>query len=173
MAISAPELLNADHDIAGFDCGKPSLNAWLQNHALTNQVKGFTVVIVVHDDGRVVGFYGLAPTAVEPLLAPRNVRTGRSPNLLPCLLLGQLGIDLAYQGQGLGTALAAHALARAVMGARLTGGRALLVNAVDDEAQAAWRRRGFLPSSSDPYRLFRSMQDIEASLRAAREGTGP
>lgn len=167
MTISAPELLRPDHDLAAFDCGKPSLNGWLRAHGLSNQEKGFTVVMVVHDAGAVVGFYGLAPTAVEPALAPRKIRTGRAPDPLPCLLLGQLATDLAYAGRGIGTGLLAHALERAAMGARLTGGRALLVNAVDEAAQTFGRRRGFTPSPFDPYRLFRSMADIEASLREA------
>ena len=58
-----------------------------------------------------------------------------------------------------------HALARSVSGAALIGGRALVVNAVDDEAAAFWRRRGFLPSKDDAMVLFRSIADITASLR--------
>jgi acetyl esterase/lipase len=44
-------------------------------------------------------------------------------------------------------------------------GRALIVNAVDVEAQAFWGRRGFIPSKDDPLVLFRSIADIAASLR--------
>jgi|SRR5579872_6977677 len=49
--------------------------------------------------------------------------------------------------------------------ASLIGGRALIVNAVDMEAAAFWRRRGFLPSKDDPLILFRTIADIAASLR--------
>lgn len=167
MPISPPEVLGPDQDLASFDCGKPTLNAWLRTYALANQRHGFTVVVVIRDAQRVVGYYGLSPTAVEPATLPRKIRTGQPPNPLPCLLLGQLAIDLGYAGRGLGTALVGHALERAVLGARLTGGRALLVRAIDDEAVAFWRRRGFLASPSDPYLLFRSLGDIEAALRAA------
>ncbi|MGH6944822.1 MAG: N-acetyltransferase, partial [Geminicoccaceae bacterium] len=64
MALSAPELLNARHDLSQFSCGRPALDNWLKTRALANQEKGFTVVMVVHDEGRVVGYYGLAPSAV-------------------------------------------------------------------------------------------------------------
>lgn len=121
----------------------------------------------VHNERRVVGYYGLSPTAVEPAILPRKVRTGQPPNPLPCLLLGQLAMDLAYAGRGVRTALVGHALERAVLGARLTGGRALLVRAIDDEAIGFWRRRGFLSSPADPFLLYRALPDIEASLRAA------
>lgn len=167
MPLSAPEVLTPEHDLAYFDCGKPPLNDWLRTRALSNQQQGFTVVVVVHEDQRVIGYYGIAPTAVEPALAPRRIRTGQPPNPIPCLLLAQLATDLAYTGRGVGTGLVAHALERAVLSARLTGGRALLVRAIDDEAIAFWIRRGFAASPADRYLLFRSLPDIEASLRAA------
>lgn len=167
MPLSAPEVLTPDLDLTNFDCGKPTLNAWLKGRALANQRNGFTVVVVVHDERRVVGYYGLSPTAVEPAILPRKIRTGQPPNPIPCLLLGQLAMDLAYAGRGIGTALVGHALERAVLGARLTGGRALLVRAIDEDAIGFWRRRGFLSSPADPYLLFRSLPDIEASLKVA------
>lgn len=166
--LSAPELITAAHDVAQFDCGKPALNHWLQIRALSNQQKGFTAVIVVHADHRVVGCYGLAPTAVTPITLPRNVRTGQPPDPVPCLLLGQLATDHRWSGKGVGAGLLRHALARSVAAADLVGGRALIVHAIDDDAAAFWKRCGFLPSKNDPHLLFRSIVDIAASLRVAR-----
>ena len=167
MPLSAPQPLAAEHDVSAFSCGKPALDNWLKTRALSNQQKGFTAVIAVHDAGRVVGYYGLAPTAVMPAVMPRSIRTGQPPDPIPCLLLGQLATDVAYAGQGIGTGLLKHALTRCVAAADLIGGRALLVNAIDDEAAAFWRRRGFLASRDDALILFRSMADIAASLRTA------
>ena len=166
MTLSPPELLTGAHDVSQFSCGKPSLDQWLKTRALANQRKGFTVVIVVHVAMRVVGYYGLAPTAVVPSSLPRSVRTGQPPDPVPCLLLGQFATDAAWAKQGIGRGMLKHALARSVDGARLVGGRALLVNAVDAEAGEWWRRRGFLPSKDDPLVLFRSIADIAASLAA-------
>jgi hypothetical protein len=67
--------------------------------------------------------------------------------------------------KGIGTGLLKHALLRCVAAAELIGGRALIVNAVDLEAQGFWRRRGFVSSKDDPLILFRSIADIAASLR--------
>ena len=164
MALCAPEPLTSEHDVSAFSCGKPALDAWLKTRALSNQQKGFTAVLVVHDSGRVVGYYGLAPTAVVPAFLPRSIRTGQPPDPVPCLLLGQLAVDQAWSGQGVGTGLVKHALARCVEAAALIGGRALIVNAVDVEAAAFWQRRGFLPSRDDPLILFRSILDIAASV---------
>lgn len=167
MALSAPEPLTAAHDVSEFSCGKPSLDHWLKARALSNQEKGFTAVMVVHEERRVVGYYGLAPSAVIPAVLPRSIRTGQPPDPVPCLLLAQLATDLGWAGRGIGTGLVKHALGRCVQAAALIGGRALVVNAVDTEAADFWRRRGFIPSKDDPLVLFRSMADIAASLARA------
>ena len=164
MAISGPEPLTAAHDLSKFSCGKSSLDRWLKTRALSNQEKGFTAVLVVHEANRVIGYYGLAPTAILPSTLPRSIRTGQPPNPVPCLLLGQLATDRDWIGKGIGTGLLKHALQRCVAAADLVGGRALIVNAVDIEAAGFWGRRGFIPSKDDPLVLFRSIADIAASI---------
>jgi hypothetical protein len=37
MALSAPELLTARHDVTRFSCGQPVLDHWLKTRALANQ----------------------------------------------------------------------------------------------------------------------------------------
>lgn len=165
VALSAPEPLTSSHDISQFSCGKPALDHWLKIRAQSNQEKGFTAVMVVHDSLRVVGYYGLAPTAVLPAQLPRSIRTGQPPSPVPCLLLGQIATDEEWAGKGIGSGLLKHALQRCVIVARLIGGRALIVNAVDAQAAAYWLRRGFQASKDDPLVLYRSMADIVASVR--------
>jgi GNAT superfamily N-acetyltransferase len=167
VPLSAPEPLTAVHDVSAFQCGKPALDHWLKTRALSNQQKGFTAVVVVHQKGRVVGYYGLAPTAVVPSILPRSIRTGQPPDPIPCLLLGQLASDRDWIGKGVGTGLLRHALARCVAAANLIGGRALIVNAIDADAAGFWLRRGFVASKDDPLLLFRAIADIAASIEAA------
>lgn len=167
MTISPPELLKSEHDVTAFDCGKSALNDWLRNYALANQAKGFTRVMVVCDGIRVIGFYGLAPTAVPPPVLSRKVRTGRPPDPVPCILFGQLAVDRSYAGQGIGGALLRHALERCVTGSEAIGGRAVIVRAIDNEAEDYWKACGFTPSASDHSILFRSIDDVAAWLRAS------
>ncbi len=114
-----------------------------------------------------VGYYGLAPTAVVPAILPRSIRTGQPPDPVPCLLLGQLATDRNWIGKGIGTGLVKHALQRCVTAAGLIGGRALMVKAVDIEAAEFWKRLGFMPSKSDPLILLRSITDIAVSIDLA------
>ncbi len=160
VSISAPELLTADHDLSLFDCGKAALNDWLKTHALNNQTKGFTRVLVVCEAGRVVGFYGVAPSAIPPSALSRSVRTGRPPDPVPCILLGQFAVDKNFMGHGIGGALLRDALARCVAAASAIGGRAVIVRAIDKDAEAYWRSSGFISAKDDPSTLFQSIENI-------------
>jgi GNAT superfamily N-acetyltransferase len=167
LAIIGPEPLTTAHDLSDFSCGKLALDRWLKERAVSNQQRGFTAVLVVHVANRVIGYYGLAPTAVVPSVLSRSIRTGQPPHPVPCLLLGQLATDRNWIGKGVGTGLLKHALERCITAAGLIGGRALIVNAIDMEAADFWTRRGFIPSKDDALVLFRSIADIAASIGAA------
>lgn len=122
--------------------------------------------MVVQSDGQVIGYYGLAPTSIAPTALPRSLRTGRPPDPIPCLLLGQLATDRHWSGRGIGTGLLRHALERCAQVAGLVGGRALLVRAIDGEAREFWFKHGFLPTNDDVMVLARSLQDIAISVKA-------
>ena len=101
MALRPPEPLTAQHDLSHFSSGKPGLDNWLRQRALSNQQRGFSSVVVICDGTRVIGYYALAPTALTPTLFPRSVRTGQPPTPLPCILLGQMAVDSAWAGRGI------------------------------------------------------------------------
>ena len=123
--------------------------------------------MVVHEALRVVGYYGLAPSGIVTAGVPRAIRTGQPPQPLPVILLGQIAVDQSRSGLGIGAGLLKHALTRCVVAARLIGGRAVVVNAVDDDAERYWKKHGFIPAKNDSRTLFRAIKDIEASVVAA------
>jgi len=172
VSLSAPEALTAAHDVSAVSCGNSTLDQWLKTRALSNQEKGFTAVVVVHDAGQVVAYYGLAPTAIVPSALPRSIRTGQPPYPVPCLLIGQLATDRGWAGRGIGSGMVRHALGRCVQAAELIGGRAVIVNAVDGVAAQFWRRWGFLPSTGDPLVLVRSIGAVAASLAESGSESG-
>lgn len=59
-----------------------------------------------------VGFYSLAPTSLNGLLATRSLRRN-APASIPTYLLGCLAVDLSWNGRGLGIAMLVDAHARA------------------------------------------------------------
>jgi GNAT superfamily N-acetyltransferase len=163
--LSGTEPLTAAHDVSGFDCGKQELTEWLRRYALQNQQAAAARVYVVHRTARVVGYYALAASSVEPEEAPERVRKGLARHPIPVILLARLAVDVSARGQGLGVALLKDALSRSASAADEIGARAVLVHAKDDEAQAFYRHFDFEPSPTDPLHLFLLMKDLRAILR--------
>lgn len=96
MALSGIDHLDEAHRLDSFYCGKAALDAWLAGFVRTNHARGFTRVLIVHDEGTVVGYYGLAPGVIQLNSAPRAIRTGRRPD--PTLLIEQLAVDHRHAG---------------------------------------------------------------------------
>jgi GNAT superfamily N-acetyltransferase len=168
VGLSRIEPLSERHRLDAFSCGKPALDNWLATFARSNQQHGFTRVFIMHDDDVIVGYYGLAPTVIAPNVVTRKIRTGRPPDPIPCLLIGQLAVDRRYFGRGIGTALVRDAFYRCIAGADLVGGRAIVVRAIDEEAEGFWQSWGFISSLDNPSILVRSMSDIRAWMEAIR-----
>lgn len=145
----APEPLNAEHDIATFDCGESSLNDWLRRRAHTNQGAGASRTYVVADDRlRVLGYYALAAGAVSHVQATGAIRRNM-PEPIPGLVLGRLAVDRSQQGRALGAALLKDAVLRTLAVASEIGVRALLAHAVSETAKAFYLRHGFVESPVD------------------------
>ena len=70
------------------------------------------------------------------------------PEPILVILLGQLAVDRNYQGKGLGTDLLIDAGKRALAAAEVIGARAIIVQALDEQAKAFYGRSGFLQFSA-------------------------
>jgi predicted N-acetyltransferase YhbS len=157
------ELLDlARHKCDAFDSGLQELDEWLQRTAPIAAGAGTAATWVLCRGARVIGYYALAMGSVEHRGAPSRLRRGQ-PDPVPVLLLARLAVHRAEQGTGLGADLLRDAMFRAVAGARQYGARALIVDAIDDQAAAFYQRHGFLPLGGQ--RLYRRMADIERALR--------
>lgn len=150
-------------------CGKPALNAWLAGFARTNQARGFTRVLIVHAEGTVVGYYGLAPGVIQPNSAPRLPhRTPARPDPLPADRTTRRR-PLLYRARhrqrpGQGRAASLHRRRRHL------GGRAVVVRAIDAEAERYWQSWGLIPAPDNPSVLMhRFAQHVLMEITAARD----
>ena len=164
----APVLLVKSHDVAGFDCGKGTLNEFLVKYARQNQASGGARTYVLARGNRVIGYYSLTPASVSPDAAPDRVLKGQGRYLVPVILMAWFAVDRTEQGRGLGKALLRDALRRALGGAEAIGGRAFLVHAKEEEARAFYEKFGMEPSPTNPLHLFLLFKDIWQSLEAER-----
>lgn len=169
------ELLTEAHDVAGFQCGKSALDDWLRRHALANQrVESSRTFVVcpVDDPAKVAGYYALSYGAVMLEDAPDEVRRGMPPKYsIPIITLARLAVDQAFRPPArkvhLGSALLKDSLIRSVRAANEAGLKAMVLDALDEDAKGFYERFGFIPSPTQDLQYFLPMNRIRASLLAA------
>ena len=157
----APEPLNSKSPLAGFDCGKPSLNDWLQKHALQAQVSGSARTFVVTDNTSVLGYYSLVVGQVEPMNATERIRKGMGQYPIPVMLLARLAVNTTAQSQGIGSGLLQDATRRALNIAEQAGIRAMLTHPIDDDAAPYHHHFGFEASPLGQGQLLLLLKDAK------------
>ncbi|MEB3982411.1 GNAT family N-acetyltransferase [Mycobacterium sp. 663a-19] len=168
MQFYRPCLLDTDkHRRDAFDCGDSSLNEWLRRYAGQNR-RGNTAAtwVVVDDRGAVMAYVCLSMTSVDYSSAPDELAKG-APRRVPALLIGRLAVDRRVAGHGLGTALVAHVLEKAVEINHIAACRAVVVNGLNPKAFKWWVRFGFTPfdpDDADNLDLYLLTADIERTL---------
>ena len=160
------EKLGKQHDLSSFDCGKHSRNDWLKRFALTNQQNDSARTYVAQDTGKVVAYYSLSAGSVRKEESPARVAKGLANHPIGVILLARLAVDRTQQGTGLGKALLADALSRALEACDAIAARAVLVHAIDEEAVAFYQKFGFESSPLDPKQLMLLMKDLRATLKS-------
>jgi predicted GNAT family N-acyltransferase len=153
------EPLTPDHDLSGFDCGVPELDAWLVHAAVQAGAMGTARTFVWQDHGRVVAYYALAGHQVVRESVPAKIGRG-GPNVIPAVILGKLALDHSLHGQGLGADLLVDALERILAAVKIVAARVLVVDAIDDNAAHFYEKFGFQRTSADSRRLVRKISDI-------------
>jgi GNAT superfamily N-acetyltransferase len=160
-AIRAVERLSLAHRLAPFESGVGDLDRWLRNSARTAGAAGTAATYVLCQGDRVVGYYALAMSAVVHAGAPSRLRRGM-PDPAPVVLLARLAVDRTQHGRGLGGHLLVDALRRCVRGGREYGARAVVVDAMNEQAGDFYRHFGF--RDLDDTRLWRRLADVSAAL---------
>ncbi len=156
------EPLQTHHDRAGFDCGKPALNQFLQRQARQNADRsvGVTHVAVAQaGDRKIMAYYTLLTRVVSAEIVP-NAKLPRGD--VGVALLGRLAVDHSAQGQGLGRLCLLRAMTQVEHAAREIGIYALVLDALDAEARTWYLRLdfGFQPLLDDPNHLFLPLETI-------------
>ncbi len=149
------------HDRRDFDCGEPSLNDYLKSTARQHMDKGYAQVwVAVSEPGspKIIGYYTLSTSALRPEEMPGKA----SIKKIPVVLLGRLAVDSRHQGQQIGVRLLFHAQRSALLLSRRVGIHALVVDALDDNAAAFYRRYDFEELTTGPTYLYKTIKDIEA-----------
>lgn len=111
-------------------------------------------------DETVAGSYTLAVGEVRREEAAARLTKGLARLPVPVMLLARLGVDLAWQGKGVGAGLLRDAALRTLQVADVAGVRALVVHAKNDQARTFYERFDFRPSPTDPLHLYVLLKDL-------------
>jgi hypothetical protein len=99
------EALTRLHDRAGFDCGVPALNAYLQRYARQNHDSGGAktfVAVAPKAPTIILGYYTISPGAIAFAKAPETITKKLGRYEVPVFRLGRLAVSRGAQSRGLG-----------------------------------------------------------------------
>ena len=157
--------LDAAHDRTAFCSASQALNRYLQEQVTQDIRRRVAACFVALADGqRIAGYYTLASASL--LLADLPASTGKRLPRYPtvrAVRMGRLAVDQAFKGQGLGSALLADALDRAVCSE--IAAFALVVDAKDQAAAAFYQHHGFIALSASPLTLFLPLASVPCSKK--------
>jgi GNAT superfamily N-acetyltransferase len=148
------EALGEGADRKAFCSGNAVLDRYLHELAGQDIKRRISNCFVARDpERRIAGYYSFAAAtlALNELpegLAKRLPRYG----VVPAALIGRLAVDLAFKGQGLGSALVMDAAYRAAAAAPAI--YALLVDAKDEPAASFYQHIGFTAFASKPLSYY-------------------
>ncbi len=166
MSAYVSERLNDRHALDGFQSSNSSLDTWLKASALRAEAQGTGRTSVWHrGDQAVVAYFTLVAHVVG---RDRLSRTqGRSlPLHIPAILIAKLALHQDLHGRGLGAQLLLDALSRCVAAGSLVGTRFVVVDAIDEAAEAFYARFGFQPlPGTTPTRLVRRLSSVADDLQ--------
>jgi len=168
------EPISKAHDRSGFDCGDVDMNVFLARYARQSHEQNATktyCAIETARPGRILGFYSIAPAAVDHAAVPAHMTKGLARHDVPGFLLARIATDRAVAGQGLGGQLLAAAARRCLRLVTEGGGILLIIDAKNERA-ADWyasfgaeRLQGH--PQGQPLRLVIHLATFAADLRAA------
>ena len=152
------EPLGDKHERSMFRCGEDALDRYFQKQVTQDSRRRIAncFVAVEAATGDVAAYYTMSSAGIPfvDLPSDESKRLPRYPTV-PAIRIGRLAVDSRFQGRGLGAAMLADAVTRALRAD--AAAFALLVDAKNDQAVAFYERYGFRTLISQPRTLFLSL----------------
>jgi ribosomal protein S18 acetylase RimI-like enzyme len=107
-----------------------------------------------------IGYYTLSTLPIELNRLPENLARKLPKHPVPAALIGRLAVSIVAQGQGVGKMLLADAIRRTLAVSNQIAIYALVVDAINDNANEFYELFGFTRLSDDSPRLFLPLKSI-------------
>lgn len=153
--------LDLDTARSGFECGVEPLDRYFKTQVSQDVKRRVTACFTAMDSsGRVAGYYTLASASIllTDLAESLAKKLPRYPHV-PAVRMGRLAVDQDFKGQGLGAALLADALRRAVTAE--IAAYAFVVDAKDQNAAEFYAHHGFRATADNPLFLYLPLATVK------------
>lgn len=151
------EPLEPHHDRAAFTCGNEALDRYIREQA-SQDVRRATarvfVAVMADQPDRVLGYFTLSAATVVPNDLPAAVEKKLPKHAIPAALIGRLAVDQCAQGKGLGGVLIADAVKKTRLAAETVAMAVIVVDPIDDNAEAFYAAFGFQGLKGPQRRMF-------------------
>lgn len=154
--------LSASHKREDFSCGKSPLDNYLHKQVSQDIKRRLAACFILPDEGnKIKGYYTLSNDSIPAEDLPEDIKNKmpRAYRNLPTTLLGRLAVESSCKGQGIGKLLLMDALRRAHDVSANIGSMSVIVDPLDEDAEAFYSYFGFI-KLPDSGRMFLPMKTI-------------
>lgn len=158
-------ILEKKYDKSKFSCGYELLDNYIIKQAKQDVNRDLSACFVlVGDDHIVKGYYTLSANSIKREEFTDDLVKRLPPSYveLPTILLGRLAIDQSIKGRGFGERILLDALNRSLSISESIGSIAVVVDPIDEKAQAFYAQYGFilLPTSGKMFLPMKTIKDL-------------
>lgn len=157
------ELLNKNHNRSSFHCGIESLDNYIKKQAKQDVKRRISQVFIATDlmnPEIIVGFYTLSSLSISLKDMPTKLSKKLPRHPIPAALIGRLAVRQNKQGTGIGRMLLTDAVKRTLKVSSDIAIYALVVDAINVQAELFYKQYGFTRLSINSSRLFLPLQNI-------------
>jgi GNAT superfamily N-acetyltransferase len=160
------ESLNSGHRKNEFSCGKEMLDNYLHRQANQDIKRKLSACFVINDQesSLLQGYYTLANNSIPRDVIPKQyqAKLPKSYSSIPTTLLGRLAVDNRFRGKGIGKLLLIDALKRSYEISKDIGSFAVVVDPLDEDAEAFYTKYGFimLPESGKMFLPKKTIKNL-------------
>ena len=131
------EKLNIYHSTLDFDCGDDEINSFFERSFEEVELKNSQVYVITGED-QIIGFYAISMSSIR---AEINGITFRHP----VSLIGQLGVNIPFQGKGYGSYILDIAIKKGKNISKEIGCKGLIIETYkDDLVDSLYKKKGFV-----------------------------
>ncbi len=157
------EPLSNIHNRIDFQCGNEPLNDYIKKQARQNikrRISRVFVAVEPEQPGNIIGYYTLSTLSIELNHLPESLARKLPKHPIPAALLGRLAVSQKAQGYGVGKMLLVDAIKRTLAISDEIAIYAMVVDAINKDAQQFYQQFGFNQLSTESRRLFLPLKSI-------------